>query len=41
MNDKQPQRQYPIGTVDLGFMGSNVARNMADHGLSVAGYDAG
>ena len=39
MKNRQPQRQYAISTVDLGFMGPNLARNMADHGFSVAGYD--
>ncbi len=30
---------YHIGMVGLGVMGSNLARNMASHGFSVAGYD--
>lgn len=39
MKNWQPQRQYAISTVDLGFMGPNLARNMADPGISFAGYD--
>ena len=30
---------YFIGMVGLGVMGSNLARNLASHGFSVAGYD--
>ncbi len=30
---------YHIGMVGLGVMGSNLARNLASHGFSVAGYD--
>ena len=39
MKNWQPLRQYAMSTVDLRFMGPNLARNMADHGFSVAGYD--
>ncbi len=30
---------YHMGMVGLGVMGSNLARNLASHGFSVAGYD--
>src|SRR5512145_2352172 len=30
---------YHLGMVGLGVMGSNLARNLASHGFSVAGYD--
>ena len=48
-NDQQPvgeirgstmQPQCDIGMIGLGVMGSNLALNMADHGFTVAGYDA-
>src|SRR5207249_4339323 len=32
--------QMQIGMVGLGVMGANLSLNMADHGFSVAGYDA-
>ena len=31
--------EYEIGMVGLGVMGRNLAMNMADHGIAVAGYD--
>jgi 6-phosphogluconate dehydrogenase len=32
-------RRYEVGMVGLGVMGRNLLLNMADHGVSVAGYD--
>ncbi|NPV66882.1 MAG: NADP-dependent phosphogluconate dehydrogenase [Anaerolineae bacterium] len=31
--------EYAIGMIGLGVMGANLARNLARHGFSVAGYD--
>jgi 6-phosphogluconate dehydrogenase len=39
MKNRQPQQQCEIGMVGLGVMGRNLVLNMADHGVSVAGYD--
>ena len=39
MPNGQPRQQYEIGMVGLGVMGRNLVLNMADHGVSVAGYD--
>ncbi|HEX2949476.1 MAG TPA: NAD(P)-binding domain-containing protein [Armatimonadota bacterium] len=32
-------KQYTLGMVGLGVMGSNLVLNMRDHGISVVGYD--
>lgn len=39
MNHSQTKEQCVIGIVGLGLMGRNLLLNMADHGISVAGYD--
>jgi len=39
MTRKHSQLQYEIGMVGLGVMGRNFVLNLADHGISVAGYD--
>jgi len=36
---KLSHQQYEIGMVGLGVMGRNFVLNLADHGISVAGYD--
>ncbi|NLE52520.1 MAG: hypothetical protein GX613_14060, partial [Chloroflexi bacterium] len=30
---------FQIGMMGLGVMGANLARNLASHGFTVAGYD--
>jgi 6-phosphogluconate dehydrogenase len=39
MKNAEPQQQSEIGMVGLGVMGRNLVLNMAEHGISVAGYD--
>ena len=39
MTRKHSQQQYEIGMVGLGVMGRNFVLNLADHGISVAGFD--
>lgn len=40
MTNKNGEQQCVIGMVGLGTMGRNLLLNMADHGFTVAGYDA-
>ena len=39
MTDHDNIKKCDIGLIGLGVMGRNFAKNMADHGFSVAGYD--
>ncbi len=39
MNNNRSQQEHTLGMVGLGVMGCNLVLNMADHGVSVAGYD--
>jgi 6-phosphogluconate dehydrogenase len=39
MTDHDNNKKCDIGLIGLGVMGRNFAKNMADHGFSVAGYD--
>jgi 6-phosphogluconate dehydrogenase len=39
MADQGPNKQCDIGLIGLGVMGRNFARNMADQGFAVVGYD--
>jgi 6-phosphogluconate dehydrogenase len=39
MTDHGNNKKCDIGLIGLGVMGRNFAKNMADHGFSVAGYD--
>ena len=37
--EDQSKKKCDVGLIGLGVMGRNFARNMADHGFSVAGFD--
>lgn len=39
MPNQDPDKKCDIGLIGLGVMGRNFAKNVADHGFSVAGYD--
>jgi 6-phosphogluconate dehydrogenase len=39
MNNNGAKEQFQMGMIGLGVMGRNLVLNMADHGISVVGYD--